>query len=64
MLTPTQCREPSCRARIVYLRTPAGKNMPVDADSVLAEDATYDAKRHVSHFKTCKKPNRFSKGKR
>jgi hypothetical protein len=55
-----RCREQSCRARIVWLRTEAGRNMPVDADTVEASDELYDATRHTSHFKTCKAPNRFS----
>lgn len=59
-----RCREETCRARIVWLKTEAGKNMPVDADTVAAADELYDPTRHVSHFKTCKAPDRFSKGKR
>jgi hypothetical protein len=55
-----RCREQSCRARIVWLKTAAGKNMPVDADTVEPEDVEYSPDRHVSHFKTCKAPNRFS----
>lgn len=59
-----RCRELSCNARIIWLKTEAGKNMPVDADTVAAADEMYDPTRHVSHFKTCKAPNRFSGGKR
>lgn len=47
----TRCN--SCRARIVWLKTAAGKNMPVDADSVEPEDDEFDLSRHVSHFSTC-----------
>ena len=54
-----RCREFSCLARIVWLTTSAGKNMPVDADTVEPDDTEYDPERHVSHFKTCKVPNRF-----
>lgn len=43
----------SCRAMIVWLKTPAGKSMPVDADSVAPEDEEYEHGRHISHFSTC-----------
>lgn len=56
----TRCREHSCQARIVWLKTELGKNIPCDADTVGAHDEVYDAKVHVSHFKTCTAPNRFS----
>jgi hypothetical protein len=59
-----RCRADSCRARIVWLKTPAGKTMPVDADTVGPDDTEFDAARHVSHFKTCTAPSRFSKGNR
>lgn len=47
----TRCK--SCRARIIWLKTEAGKNMPTDADSVEPGDETFDSDRHVSHFATC-----------
>jgi len=47
----TRCR--SCRARIIWLKTTAGKNMPVDADTVEPDDEEFDHERHVSHFATC-----------
>lgn len=47
----TRCR--SCRAQIIWFKTPAGKNMPVDADTVEPEDEELDLERHVSHFRTC-----------
>lgn len=43
----------SCRARIIWLLTPAGKRMPVDADSVEPEDDAFEFGKHVSHFATC-----------
>lgn len=55
-----RCREQSCRAQIVWLKTEAGKNMPVDADTVEPEDELYVPARHTSHFTTCKAPNKFS----
>lgn len=48
----TRCR--SCRAQIVWLKTAAGKNMPVDADTVKPEDDEFDTDEgHISHFATC-----------
>lgn len=46
----TRCR--SCRARIIWLSTDAGKSMPCDADSVEPDDEQYEHGRHVSHFST------------
>ena len=51
----TRCK--SCRARIVWLKTVAGKNMPVDADTVEPHDDVYEHGRHVSHFSTCEQAN-------
>lgn len=48
----TRCR--SCHAQIIWFKTAAGKNMPVDADTVEPDDEELDLKRHVSHFATCK----------
>jgi hypothetical protein len=47
-----RCR--TCHARIIWFKTEAGKNMPVDADTVEADDEELDLTRHVSHFATCK----------
>jgi hypothetical protein len=46
-----RCR--TCRAKIIWFKTSAGKNMPVDADTVEPEDEELDLPRHVSHFATC-----------
>lgn len=57
-----RCHEQSCRARIVFLKNPAsGKSVPVDADTVEPDDDEYVSARHVSHYKTCSAPDRFSK---
>lgn len=49
-----RCRHESCNARIIFLRSRTGSQVPVDADSVDPEDTDYDPKRgHVSHFATC-----------
>lgn len=47
----TRCK--SCRTRIIWFKTEAGNNMPVDADTVEPEDEELDLPRHVSHFATC-----------
>lgn len=49
----------TCRARIIFLRTGAGKKIPVDADTVEPEDKTFDHERHVSHFATCSEADHF-----
>ena len=54
-----QCR--TCHADIVWLKTEAGKNMPVDADTVDEGDTEFDNERHVSHFATCKDANKWRK---
>ena len=54
-----RCR--SCNARIIWFKTEAGKNMPVDADTVEAEDDALDLPRHVSHFATCPNANQHRK---
>lgn len=51
----------SCRARIIWLKTSKGKNMPVDADTVEPEDNEFDPSRHTSHFATCPNANQHRK---
>lgn len=57
----TRCR--SCNAKIIWFKTAAGKNMPVDADTVEPEDDVeeLDLSRHVSHFSTCPNANQHRK---
>lgn len=59
----TRCR--SCRARIIWFKTEAGKNMPVDADTVEPEDSVdeLDLSRHQSHFATCPNANNHRKSR-
>jgi len=45
------CR--SCGHPIVWFKTDAGKNMPVNAETVQDKDVTLDLSRHESHFATC-----------
>lgn len=56
-----RCR--SCRARIIWFKTPAGKNMPVDADTVEADDEELDLSRHISHFSTCPQANQHRRSR-
>lgn len=46
-----KCR--SCDAPIIWFKTSAGKNIPINAETVLAEDYTLEIPRHVAHFATC-----------
>lgn len=56
----TRCR--SCRAQIIWFKTDAGKNMPVDADTVEPDDDELDLTRHISHFANCPDAVRFRRG--
>ncbi len=58
-----RCR--SCRAKIIWFTTAAGKKMPVDADTVEPDDDDdeLDLERHVSHFATCPDAARFRRGR-
>ena len=51
----------SCQARIVFLTTSKGNPMPVDADTVEAQDQDFDPSRHTSHFATCSNPDKHRK---
>lgn len=52
-----RCR--ACNAKIIWFKTDAGKNMPVDADTVEPDDEALDLSRHTSHFATCPKADQF-----
>lgn len=54
-----KCR--SCDAPIVWFRTREGKNIPIDAATVLPEDVNLELPRHVSHFATCPDAAKFRK---
>jgi len=61
------CREFSCRAEIVWLRTASGGNMPVDAATITSDDTEqtlFDAARHTSHYATCTKPKQFRRSRK
>lgn len=55
----TRCR--SCHAKIIWFKTDAGKNMPVDADTVEPDDQDLDLSRHQSHFASCPNANKHRK---
>jgi hypothetical protein len=54
----------SCRAQIIWFKTEAGRNHPVDADTVEPADTELDLQtkshpegKHKSHFATCPNAN-------
>jgi hypothetical protein len=52
----------SCGAKIVWMRTVAGKFIPVDADTVQEGDVKFiPISRHVSHFATCPQSKKWRK---
>lgn len=51
-MTSSFCK--SCRARIVWMKTAAGRSIPVDAATVNPDQETFDPLLgHISHFATC-----------
>ena len=52
----------SCNAMIIWLETPNGKKMPVDAATVAPEHDRYIAGTHQSHFATCPNANQHRRG--
>lgn len=71
MNEPKTCVEKNCGMKFYYIKNQeTSKFIPVDVDSLSEDDIQklqrfdtvyYDKTRHVSHFKTCKNPNRFSR---
>jgi len=43
----------SCHAEVKWVKTKAGKNMPVNAETWEEGDTLFDSKKHTSHFATC-----------
>ena len=58
-MTLGRCR--TCGATIHWLKTDAGRDMPVDPPGVEPADTLFDFKRHVSHFATCPQADRHRK---
>lgn len=56
----------SCRALIVWFKTPQGRKMPVDEETVRPTDGEndLDLSRHRSHFATCPDANKHRKPRR
>lgn len=54
----SECR--SCGEEIVWLKTDNGKNIPVDAETVVDKEATiFDSDQMISHFATCKDADKW-----
>jgi hypothetical protein len=54
----------SCGEEIIWMKTDAGKNIPVDAETVADTGATiFDPEQMISHFATCKDANTWRKKK-
>lgn len=52
----------SCCEEIYWMKTDSGKNMPVDAESVVDKEAEIFApEQMVSHFSTCKDTDKWRK---
>lgn len=48
-----------CDAPIIWFKTAAGKNMPVDAGSVTPGDTEYEHGKHKPHWASCPKAGSF-----
>lgn len=53
----------TCGADIVFLRTAAGRSMPVNADTVEPGDTDYEPGRHVNHWGTCDRPDQHRRSR-
>ena len=76
-LPTVRCIEATCRAEFIYVQNRSNPEkittVPVDVDSFSQEELRqmttsgsskgihFDGARHVSHFKTCTNPRRFSR---
>jgi hypothetical protein len=58
-ITDYRCR--SCGVSIVWVKTPKGKNMPVNASSAQPGDIEFDRTRHIPHWASCPQANRWRK---
>lgn len=71
---PKTCAEKNCGMKFYYIKNKeTNKFIPVDITSLSEEETNklqkfgtifYDETKHVSHFKTCKNPDRFSRKKK
>jgi hypothetical protein len=54
----------SCGEYIVWVKTEAGNNMPVDADSFEeGDERIFDKDKHISHFATCPNADQHRRSK-
>lgn len=57
---PSECRAKECRATIYWIKTSAGKAMPVDCEVEGGQEPNaHEDGLGVSHFATCAAANRF-----
>lgn len=61
MIAVNTCR--SCGAVIIWMRTEAGKSIPVDAESAKEPALLFNPKVHVSHFATCPQSKSWRKSR-
>ena len=54
------CR--SCGAKIIFLKTKNGKNMPVNFVEGMNVSDTFDSTKMVSHFSTCLQASSWRRG--
>ena len=54
----------ACQAPIVWMKTKAGKNNPVDLASITTDEHIFNPCTMISHFATCKFADKFRKKKR
>lgn len=54
----------SCGSEIIFLKTAAGKAMPVDYLPTIQPGEVFDHKKHTSHFATCPDAQRFRRKKK
>ena len=56
----SKCR--SCNADIVWMKTFRGKNVPVNPESIVNQDAAlFDSRTMIAHFSTCPDADKFRK---
>lgn len=58
-----RCKAPGCNARIIWLKSEAGKNVPADEGTVEMGEYKFVWGRHKCHFDTCENPT-FYKARR
>lgn len=54
----------ACGKEIVFLKTEAGKVIPINAETADKDDYAFDKSRHISHFSDCPAAKTFRKEKK